>query len=87
MGLVNYFCYFLCKKELGSCNYLYCLGNSAFNFNCGAGYRFTQSVGNSKMVCNDFKFRKYCSVNRKDYPDEKNMFAFGMGVLSYPRIR
>ena len=34
------------------------------------------------MVCYDFKFRKCCSVNRKDYPDEKNMFAFGMGA--YP---
>ena len=30
------------------------------------------------MVCYDFKFRKYCSVNRKDNPDEKNMFEFGM---------
>lgn len=28
------------------------------------------------MVCYDFKFRKCCSVNRKDYPDEKKEFLY-----------
>lgn len=28
------------------------------------------------MVCYDFKFRKCCSVNRKDYSDEKKEFLY-----------
>lgn len=28
------------------------------------------------MVCYDFKFRKYCSVNRKYNPDEKKEFLY-----------
>lgn len=28
------------------------------------------------MVCYDFKFREYCSVNRKDYPDEEKEFLY-----------
>lgn len=28
------------------------------------------------MVCYDFKFRKCCSVNRKDYPDEEKEFLY-----------